>query len=229
MHPRCHLPEVRPSPRTGVYAVEAIPAQGPKMNATEDQWRQLHDGVTAFVRRRISNPADAEDVVQSLFLRLHRGIGDLRDERRLYGWIYGAARNAITDHYRAKGRAKESPFGLAADFADSSLDGFFESGEDATARAELARCLEPLMSGLSANDQEALRLVELQGMQQTQAAERLGVSVSGMKSRVQRARSRLRDVIEECCRIELGRRGDLVSASPRPGVPGPCAPSCRPH
>jgi RNA polymerase sigma-70 factor (ECF subfamily) len=199
------------------------------MNATEEQWRQLHDGVAAFVRRRISNPADAEDVVQSLFLRLHRGIGGLRDEHRLYGWIYGAARNAIADHYRAKGRAKESPFGLAADFADASLDGTIESPEDATASAELARCLEPLMSGLSANDQDALRLVELQGLQQAQAAERLGMSVSGMKSRVQRARSRLRDAIEECCRIELGRRGDVVSASPWPGTSGPCSPSCRPH
>jgi RNA polymerase sigma-70 factor (ECF subfamily) len=203
------------------------------MIATEDQWQQLHDGVSAFVRRRINDPADAEDVVQSLFLRLHKGLPGLRDERRLYGWIYGAARNAITDHYRAKGRAKESPAGLASDFAET-VNGDATSlppipgGDDKNAAAELARCLEPLMSGLPANDQEALRLVELQGVTQTEAAGRLGVSISGMKSRVQRARSRLRDVIEECCRIELSRRGELVSASPRPGVKGPCSP-CRPH
>ena len=202
------------------------------MIATEQQWQELHDGVSSFVRRRINDPADAEDVVQSLFLRLYRGLPQLRDERRLYGWIYGAARNAITDHYRAKGRAKESPSGLAADFAeahdDPALDARWRA--DSSAAAELATCLEPLMRGLKEADQTVLRLVELQGLSQVKAADELGLSVSGMKSRVQRARSRLRDVIEACCRIELGRRGDLVSFGPKPERPRPsCAGSpCSP-
>ena len=87
--------------------------------------------------------------------------------------------------------------------------------------------MAPLMTELADVDREALRLVEVDGVTQVEAARRLGLSVSGMKSRVQRARSRLRSVVEACCRVELDRRGGLVDYEPR-GQGCGCGSSCEP-
>ena len=72
---------------------------------------------------------------------------------------------------------------------------------------ELATCLTPLMGTLSSGDQEALRLIEFEGLTHVEAARQFGLSLSGMKSRVQRARVRLRSALDDCCRIALDRRG----------------------
>lgn len=197
---------------------------------TEQVWTELHTGITAFVRRRVRNPADADDIVQRVFLQVHRGLDDLRDDERLHGWIYRAARNAIVDHYRAAAPRREVPSGDAVDIADAAgargLDHDAPDDERAAMR-ELAQCVGPLLEQLSADDSEALRLTDLDGVTQSEAARRLKLSVSGMKSRVQRARVRLKTVFEECCRLQFDARGAVRDYEQRPG--GSCSPaqSCK--
>jgi len=91
---------------------------------------------------------------------------------------------------------------------------------------ELSTCLKPLINSLGPADQQALQLVEFEGVTQVEAAARLGLSVSGMKSRVQRARLHLRTALDECCRIALDRRGGIISYEARTDQCGTCqAPS----
>lgn len=179
--------------------------------ATADQlWTDLSAGLRAFVGRRVRNPADVDDIVQRVFLSVHRGLPSLRDAERVHAWIYRTARNAITDHYRSPVRRREVSVGGEADLAEAAGDrhGPAEENEQSAA-SELAGCLQPLMRSLPPADVEALRLTELEGVTQTEGAARLGLSVSGMKSRVQRARRRLRETLELCCRVEIDRRGSV--------------------
>lgn len=184
---------------------------------TTDQalWEELHAGVSRFVRRRVQNHADVQDIVQGVFLRIHKGLGGLKDEARLHAWIYGAARNAIIDHYRRKGRAKESPAGSVDDLPDHA-DVPGQRDDEHGALSELATCVRPFMGRLSPRDREALQAVEVDGLSQVEAARRLQLSNSGMKSRVQRARRRLKAVFEECCSVNRGRRGEILSYAKRP-------------
>lgn len=195
---------------------------------TEQVYAELHTGLTAFVRRRVRNPADADDIVQRVFLQVHRGLDDLRDDERLHGWIYRAARNAIVDHYRAAAPRREIPSGNATDVSDSAgvRAGAQDPDDEGAAMEELAQCVRPLLEQLTAQDAEALRLTDLDGVTQSEAARRLNLSVSGMKSRVQRARVRLRGVLEECCRLQFDARGSVRDYDQRAG--GACGPSCRP-
>jgi RNA polymerase sigma-70 factor, ECF subfamily len=73
-------------------------------------------------------------------------------------------------------------------------------------------------------------LTELDGVTQAEAAARLGLSTSGMKSRVQRARAQLKDLLADCCEIELDRRGGVTAYRPR-RRPCDCRtlPPARPH
>ena len=197
---------------------------------TEQVYAELHTGITAFVRRRVRNPADADDIVQRVFLQVHRGLEDLRDDERLHGWIYRAARNAIVDHYRAAAPRREVPSGDATDVADLSgvrAADVEDPDDERAAMQELARCVRPLLEQLAAQDAAALQLTDLEGVTQSEAARRLNLSVSGMKSRVQRARGRLRSAFEACCRLQFDARGAVREFDQPAG--SSCQPSCGPR
>jgi RNA polymerase sigma-70 factor, ECF subfamily len=184
---------------------------------TERLWAQLHANIRSFVGRRLGNAADVDDVVQRVFLQLHRALPTLRDHDRVPGWIYRTARNAIADHYRAPAHRREVSAGDIHDLAETAPaeNDTASAADESSAVHELAGCMRPLLEALPLVDQETLGLVEFQGVAQSEAARRLGLSVSGMKSRVQRARHRLKALLEDCCRVELDRRSRIVSYEAR--------------
>ena len=185
---------------------------------TERVWGELHTNIHRFVSRRVRQVADVDDIVQRIFLQVHRSLPTLREADRLHAWIYQVTRRAIADHYRAPVHRHEVPAGAALDDVPDDLPEAGRVGEDEpSVLRELAACLQPLLADLALVDQGALRLVEVDGQTQVEAARRLGLSVSGMKSRVQRARRRLRSAVEACCRVEVDRRGGLIAYEPRGG------------
>ncbi len=70
---------------------------------------------------------------------------------------------------------------------------------------------------------DAVAIVDLGGVPQREAAERAGLSVSGMKSRVQRGRQALKGLLDECCRLELDAGGRVTDYQRRHEACGPCA------
>jgi RNA polymerase sigma-70 factor (ECF subfamily) len=84
-----------------------------------------------------------------------------------------------------------------------------------------------MIAALPESYREAIRLTDLNGLTQIEAAQRSGISFSGMKSRVQRARRQLKSMLEECCRIEVDRRGGIVDYSVRDASKSPCGPCKR--
>jgi RNA polymerase sigma-70 factor (ECF subfamily) len=180
------------------------------MLTTEDVWAELHANIRGFIGRRVREPADVDDIVQRVFLHVHRALPTLRDAEALHPWIYKTTRRAIADYYRAPGRSREVPAGSAVDLAPVEHAEVVADENEQAASRELAACLKPLMARLRAVDQEALRLIEFEDLTQVEAAARLGLSVSGMKSRVQRARVHLRSALDACCRVMLDRRGGVL-------------------
>jgi len=178
----------------------------------EEMWRQAHNGLRAFVAKRVANEADVEDILQEVFLRMYRTLDRLKDPDRMVSWMFQITRHAIIDYYRTPARHREMSVGLSADLeADHPVSATPVTGEsvnDGDLRAELARCLRPMIEQLPADYREAIRLVEMEDVTQQAAAKRLSLSVSGMKSRVQRGRRQLKKMLEACCEIQLdGRRG----------------------
>ena len=102
------------------------------------------------------------------------------------------------------GGHREVPVGLANEMEANVPESTGDSTLAAT--TELSGCLGPMIARLSEDSRQAITLVEIEGLTQKQAAERLGLSIPGMKSRVQRGRQQLRKLLEDCCLIELDRR-----------------------
>lgn len=188
------------------------------MTATSDlPWQELDRDLRAFIARRVRNQADVDDLVQRVLLQIVQSVNTLRHTERLHAWVYRTARNVVVDYYRSRG-SRRALTTAAADGARSEPalpPAAFDDDDEAAALRELARCLGPMLRQLPAAHQEAVRLVDLEGATQQHAAVHAGVSLSGMKSRVQRGRQHLRDVLEACCRIDLDRRGGITAFAAR--------------
>ncbi len=185
-------------------------------NVEEDRWRELRGRLYAFVGRRVRSPEDAEDVVQDVFVRMQRNIDALSSADRLDAWAFRIARNVIVDHYRSSNRRGVTEE-AAAKVADELATDPVADEPSNDARAEMARCIAPMVRGLPDDYRRAIELTELEGMTQAAAAERLGLSVPGAKSRVQRGRARLQAMLLHCCEIETDRRDRVISFETRDG------------
>ncbi len=173
-------------------------------------WIELDAKLRPFVARRVHGPADVDDVVQEVFLRMQGGLAALRDDERFGPWVYRVARSAIADHYRRRGREI-----VADDQAPELESPALDVEDDGTVAREVATYVAPFIAMLPSPYREALTLTELEGLTQRDAAIMLGISLSGMKSRVQRGRRLLRKALEDCCHIALDVRGRVVDCTPR--------------
>jgi RNA polymerase sigma-70 factor (ECF subfamily) len=183
---------------------------------SELPWEDLHGNLKAFISRRVRNPADVDDLVQRVLLQIVKGLASLRDAERLHSWVYRTARNVIVDYYRSPTVRREVASGDQEDLATASAEGQVTGQDDERAALqELAACMMPMIRQLPPAYREAVTLADLEGVNQADAAARAGVSISGMKSRIQRGRKQLKAVFEECCRVELDRRGSIVAFDPR--------------
>ena len=180
----------------------------------------LHERLRGFIGKRIGDPHAADDVAQEVLLRLHRSMTDLRIEDRLDAFAYRIARNAIIDHYRSRASAREIPAEpndlVTRIDADSDTD---PDSDENGARQELARCLAPLIRQLPEPYREALTLTHLGKLSQVEAAEVAGLSVPGMKARVQRARTQLHELLTRCCDVALDDSQHITDVRRT----GPCA------
>lgn len=186
--------------------------------ALESVWHEMHASLLRFIAHRVDDRRDAEDVLQDVMVRIQRHAGEIDEYEHLSAWVHQVARSAVIDFYRRRAARPEQPAGTSVDVARTTLD----EVPSPAVRAELAQCVRPLVGRLDDKYREALELTELGGISQVAAAERLGLSVSGMKARVQRARAQFRDLLLECCEVELDRRGGVAAYQARPGSCSGC-------
>ena len=169
-------------------------------NNLQTIWDHFCCRLLAFIRGRVAEPADADDILQEVFLRIHTHLCCLPEPDKLDSWVYQIARNLIVDYYRRRRPSAELPESLPAEM------GALEDEPE----TELALSLQEMIAALPAPYREALILSEYQGLSQKDLAERLGISLSGAKSRVQRARRQLREMFLACCHFEMDRRGRIL-------------------
>jgi RNA polymerase sigma-70 factor (ECF subfamily) len=177
-----------------------------KKTSTSEIWAEFGDRLRRFIAKRIGQKSDVDDVLQDVFSKVHEGLAVLEDPGKLEPWLFQVTRRVILDHYRRRA-GRRRPTALRKDLA---------AAQPAPAiMAELALCLKPMVERLSDGDREAIRLSETRGVLEPELGRKLGLSKSGAKSRLQRARRHLREMLYECCQFEMDRRGSIAEFTPR--------------
>ncbi len=169
----------------------------------ESIWAEFAVKLDRFIRARVADPATAEDVLQDVFLKIQSRLDQLKDPARLPTWLYLITRNAIIDHYRSHRETIEVAESLPAEPQDDAeMD-------------ELKTAFRRMIYSLPEPYRDALVLTEFEGLTQKELAARLGISLSGAKSRVQRGRDQLKQMLLDCCHLEFDRRGGIIDCQPR--------------
>lgn len=174
--------------------------------SVEEVWNTFNTRLERFIRKRVSDEQAADDILQDVYVKVHTHIDSLRDDTRLQAWVYQIARNAVHDHYRS-----QKPHAEMSDFI--AVDGITDASDDITQRlSESVRCM---IESLPEDYRQALLLTEYEGLTQQALADRLGISLSGAKSRVQRGRKMLREMLLACCHFQFDRLGKVIDYHPR--------------
>ena len=189
-------------------------------------WSEFQSRLRRFVGGRV-DPTWADDVTGDIVLRVLQRQDSLREARDPLAWTYRVAANVIADHHRRRSVEVRALERLAVEAEGS--DAAPKAKDREAVRRRLKECLLPFARELPPKYAEALLLTSFQGMSQVAAAERLGLSVSGMKSRVQRARTLLKRRLLDCCDFEQDRRGRVIGMQPRGASGEPRSADARGH
>jgi len=168
-------------------------------------WTETQGALKAFIHRRVRDKAVAEDILQDVFVKMYTRMDQVTDSEKITPWIYQIARNTITDYFRSQSKSV------------SWLDLNWESDQPNLNDCVHA-CLKEMLLTLPAKYRQAIELTELENLSQMQLAERLNISYSGAKSRVQRARQMLKRKMDEKYTIKVDAYGNVTVCENR----GPC-------
>jgi RNA polymerase sigma-70 factor, ECF subfamily len=170
-------------------------------------WRQHKTEIRNFLLNRAASAAEADDMLQDVFLKALLQGKDFCRLENPRAWLFQVARNLIIDRLRLSKDQVPLPDDLPA-----------QRVSEAEPVDLLSQCLPRVLSELSPEDSEAITLCDTQGMSQKEYAARLGLSLPGAKSRIQRARLRLRSQLAKACQITFDDDGKVCCFVPRPPV-----------
>ncbi len=161
--------------------------------------KKFEEKLKRFILSKVFDEDVANDLLQEVLIKIYKSYGNLKDHDSLSAWVYQLARNTVMDYFR-----KHKPNVKITDLPE-------EISTDDSLNHELVDCLEPFLEQLPNNYREALNLTDLGQLTQKEYAKIKGLSYSGAKSNVQRARLRLRELFDKCCKIESDKYGQVIS------------------
>ncbi|BDD05605.1 RNA polymerase sigma factor SigZ [Aureibacter tunicatorum] len=165
----------------------------------ESQIQELYNPLFLYVRKRINNQEDAEDLTQEVFLKLSKSDSDKVDS--LKSWVYTIAKNTITDYYRKKK--------LQTEVIEDNT--FVDEYNENNVVEELGGCIAAYLDKLPDDYRELMKLSEIEGVPQKEIAKQLGLNYVTVRSKIQRGRKKLKNIFSDCCTVSQGGKGSIMS------------------
>jgi RNA polymerase sigma-70 factor, ECF subfamily len=193
------------------------------MSSTVLEFQSIHDTFRPKMLRyltRFVGEDEAEDLTQTVMVKVSEGLRNFRGDSTLTTWIYRIATNAALDALRnraTKWTGQQS--GSTAIRTESEVESV-ESGialeeqtpsvEATVIRKEMNECIGEFIDSLHETDKTVIVLSELEGFKNSEIAEILGISLDTVKIRLHRARDRLRKVLRTGCDFFRDERNEFA-------------------
>ncbi len=165
----------------------------------EEVWSEYRLRIKAFLHSKVSNPADADDLLQEISIKVFNGLSSIEDTSKVQPWLFQTAHRTIVDFYRKSARA-----------GNINADDLWYVEDDPETLHELERCVEPFINALPPEAAKMLMTIDIDGVSQKDYAEAQGLAYSTLKSRLQKGRSDLRALFENCCDMSVDARGNIA-------------------
>ena len=170
-------------------------------------WSRFGQQLSELICHKTGHQDHCQDILQEVYIKLVKNVDKIEKADNVLPYIVKIANNTIVDYYRAHQDT------ISADAARIDLPAAADANqprEDPTSRLARSFMLE-LIEALPPLYRQALVRTELEGISQKQLAEELGISYSGAKSRVQRAKEMVRQSILNCCNYKFDKYGNVIS------------------
>lgn len=173
------------------------------MGEVVNLWNQFNSELRSFIFYKTRNESDTDDILQEVFMKIIQNISRINEAKNVKSYIYAIVRNTINDHFR-KNRKFETSNEIPEIISEEESTNLNQTIADC--------CLRPLIETMSENYRDALIFSELEEKSQKELAEEMSISYSGAKSRVQRAKEKLKSLILENCAGQSDAYGNLMDS-----------------
>ncbi|MDF1548134.1 MAG: RNA polymerase sigma factor SigZ [Bacteroidales bacterium] len=179
----------------------------------EKIWKQIHTELKTFIAKKVRESDDVEDIVHDTFVKMKLNIDKLKDPSKINAWVYQIARNNINDYYRAK--SKYANHGTSEITEDKLIEEEEDEMKILLRTRQFSDYAASVINQLPEKYREAVFLADMEGMNQNELAQKLNLSISGAKSRVQRGRQKVKELVLLCCDVNTDVYGNIVDYAPR--------------
>lgn len=183
-------------------------------------WRKLHDPLRAFISSKVKPEADVDDLVQDTFVKIKMNLEKLKDPSKLTSWVYQIARNTVNDFFRKN--KKLIAEGKNSENEPIENDETYDELLIKSQTEEFSQYAAFLINKLPEKYRDAVYLSDIKGIGQKEIAEKLNLSLSGAKSRIQRGRLQIKEMVLQCCDVNADVYGNIVDFKPKPKCGGNC-------
>lgn len=164
-------------------------------------WKEYHDQLLNFIRKRVKEQSDADDILQEVFIKILSKIDSLKDSDKLKNWLYQITRNAITDYYRQQQKEKNTEPFQGQDMEDPEGNSSMKAAES---------WIGLYIDGLPEKYRDAVVMSELKGQSITEIAQELNISYTNARARVHRGRLALKKNLTDCCTFHVDVYGNII-------------------
>jgi len=183
-------------------------------------YTEFHQVLLGFIKSKVNNHQDAEDILQNVFIKVASKVKDLNHKEKLQSWIYTIARNSIIDYYRVNTNNKKVD--VEGDIAESFTD---EEYNDTTKGLDC--CLIDFVNQLPEEYRDIIIDVDMKGLKQKDLVEKYNLPYPTIRSRVQRGRERMKQILLDCCKIKWDNRGNILDVISRKNKENNQVKSCK--
>lgn len=167
-------------------------------------WEQYKSSLYGFILKRVPDEQEAKDLLQDVLLKSYQYCSKGKTVLHLKAWLYKITSNTIVDHYKSTGKSQPLEFDLIDIENDNSLIG------------EASEYIKALLQLLPEDYAVPLAMYDLDGIDQKTIADKLRLSLPNTKSRIQRARIKLKERFLECCAVAFDDNGEMISFDIKP-------------
>jgi RNA polymerase sigma-70 factor, ECF subfamily len=175
------------------------------MDSVETIWKNIEDKLRLFILGRIPDKDVAADILQEVFLKIHKNINSLKDENKVNSWIFRIASFTIYDYYRHSTKENKMKNQFEVDEIDEDVPLVMD---------EAVTDMIKMMKYLPREHFEAISAIELEGLSILEYAQKAGISYTAAKTRFHRSKKELKKLLFDCCHYEFDKYGTVYNITP---------------